>query len=130
MILPVVIGLVGLFATNSASAQKEGEFHLDKNYNISSNGTLHLDSEDAEVRITGSSRSDVHVKIDRVQTVRGFSSGRTEFNVEVENRGGDLYITERERGGVRVQMGSIRTDYTIDIELPESVSIRVQRRRR
>lgn len=125
MITSVGIGLVCLVAVPNANAQRDGEFHLDKNYEISASGTLHLNSEDAEVRITGSSRSDVHVKIDRIQTVKGFTSGRTEFDVRVENRGGDLYVTERERGGVRVQMGSIRTDYTIDIELPESVSIRV-----
>jgi len=124
-IIYAVTGLLCLFLANDAIAQKEGEFHLDKNYEISAIGTFHLNSEDAEVRITGSSRSDVHVKIDRIQTIKGFTSARSEFDVRVESRGGDLYITERERSGVRVQVGTIRTDYTIDIELPASVSIRI-----
>ncbi|KYG84833.1 hypothetical protein AWW67_01950 [Roseivirga seohaensis] len=126
MIISVGIGLVCLVTAPKANAQRDGEFHLDKTYSIGASGTLYLNSEDAEVRITGSSRADAHLKIDRTQEVRGFSSGRSEFNVIVENRGDDLHITERERSGVRIQMGSIRTDYRIDIELPESVSIRVK----
>tara|TARA_R110001592_G_scaffold111491_3_gene308695 strand:- start:1748 stop:2623 length:876 start_codon:yes stop_codon:yes gene_type:complete len=126
MITSVGIGLVCLIAAPNANAQKDGEFHLDKTYSIGASGTIYLNSEDAEVRITGSSRSDAHIKIDRTQQIKGFTSGRTEFNVIVENRGDDLHVTERERSGVRIQMGSIRTDYRIDIELPESASIRVK----
>ncbi|KYG76664.1 DUF4097 family beta strand repeat-containing protein [Roseivirga echinicomitans] len=126
MITSVGIGLVCLIAAPNANAQKDGEFHLDNTYSIGASGTLYLNSEDAEVRITGSSRSDAHIKIDRTQQIKGFTSGRAEFNVIVENRGDDLHVTERERSGVRIQMGSIRTDYRIDIELPESASIRVK----
>lgn len=126
MITTVGIGLVFLIATPNANAQRDGEFHLDKTYSIGASGTLYLNSEDAEVRITGSNRSDAHVKIDRTQQIKGFSSGRSEFNILVENRGDDLHIIERERSGVRIQMGSIRTDYRIEIELPESVSLRVK----
>ncbi|MGW8122341.1 DUF4097 family beta strand repeat-containing protein [Roseivirga echinicomitans] len=126
MITSVGIGLVCLIAATNVNAQRDGKFHLDKTYSIGATGTLYLNSEDAEVRITGTKRTDAHVKIDRSQQVRGFASGRKEFNVMVENRGDDLHITERERGGVRIQVGSIRTEYRIDIELPESVSLRVK----
>ncbi|WP_339698371.1 DUF4097 family beta strand repeat-containing protein [uncultured Roseivirga sp.] len=126
MITSVGIGLVCLIAAPNTNAQSNGEFHLDKTYSIGASGTLYLNSEDAEVRISGSNRADVHVKIDRTQQIKGFSSGRSEFNVLVENRGDDLHIIERERSGVRIQMGSIRTDYRIDIELPESASLRVK----
>lgn len=122
----VAMGLVGLLATFTVNAQKNGEYHLDQAYTIAPNGTLYLDSEDANVNITGSSRTDVHVKIDRVVETRGFSSGRSEFTFEIEERGGNLYLTERRRGGVSIQMGYSRTDYTIDIELPRSASLKIK----
>lgn len=117
--------IAGLLGFSPMVAQESGEFHLDQNYNIDATGTLHLRSEDADVRITGSSRTDAHVKIDRNETVRGVSSRRADFKVDVENRGGDLYITERETRGVHFQMGYSRTEYRIEIELPESASLRI-----
>ncbi|MFT6828358.1 MAG: hypothetical protein ACI9Z3_000797 [Roseivirga sp.] len=122
----VVMSLVGLLATTALNAQKNGEYHLDQSYTIAANGTLYLDSEDANVNITGSSRTDAHVKIDRVVETRGFSSGRNEFRFDVEDRAGNLYLTERRRGGVTLQVGYSRTDYTIDIELPRGVSLKIQ----
>ncbi|PIQ47077.1 MAG: hypothetical protein COW03_17305 [Cytophagales bacterium CG12_big_fil_rev_8_21_14_0_65_40_12] len=122
----LAMGLVGLLATFAVNAQKDGEYHLDQTYTIATNGTLYLDSEDANVNITGSSRTDAHVKIDRVVETRGFSSGRNEFRFDVEDRAGNLYLTERRRGGVTVQVGYSRTDYTINIELPRSVSLKVK----
>ncbi len=116
------------FAQNNRDRDRdrEGDYHLDEVYTMDAKGTLHLSSEDADVRIIGSNRSDVHVKIDRYEEVRGFSSRRRDFEVEVDNRGGDLYITEREGRGVRVTMGSYRVDYTILIEMPESGSLRIK----
>lgn len=121
-----LIGLVGLFFTSNLKAQKNGEFHLDQSYTIEENGTFYLDSDDAKVTITGTDRKDAHVKIDRVIESRGFSSGRGEFLVDVESRNGSLYVKERTRGGVTVQVGYSRTDYTIDIELPRGVSIKIK----
>ena len=121
-----VMSLVGLLATFAVNAQKNGEYHLDQSYTIAANGTLYLDSEDANVNITGSSRTDAHVKIDRVVETRGFSSGRNEFRFDVEDRAGNLYLTERSRGGVTMQVGYSRTDYTIDIELPRGVSLKIK----
>ena len=119
-----------MMVTTGAMAQNnrddDGDFHLDEVYKIDAKGTLHLNSEDADVRIIGSSRSDVHVKIDRTEEVRGFSSRRRAFGMDIENKGGDLYLSERERSGIRVMMGSYRVDYEISIELPESASLRIK----
>lgn len=119
--------LVGLFTTSLALAQDEDDrgFHLDEVYEMNATGTLHLSSSDADVRIIGSNRSDVHVKIDRIEERRGISSRRS-FDVEVENRGGDLYINERRGRGASVTIGYSRIDYTIFIELPEGASLRVR----
>lgn len=125
--------LAVFFITNLSFAQRDrdedkgDEFHLDKVYEMSATGTLNLNTEDADVRIVGSNRSDVHVKIDRVVTTRGVSSRSRSFDVDVENRNGDLFIREskgRSRGFIGV--GYFRTDYDILIELPEGASLRVR----
>ena len=115
-----------LLATNNLQAQKEGEFHLDQVYALGANGTVHLVSSDADVRITGTDRSDVHVKIDRFEQVNGIRSGRRRFSVEVEEKGGDLFIEERRSGSVSFSMGSFRTEYEIVIEMPSNGSLRVR----
>lgn len=116
--------------TTTALAQRDREngrdFHLDKTYDMNATGTLHLTSADADVRITGSNRTDVHVKIDRTEEVRGISSRSRGFDVEIDNRGGDLYITERRGRGSRISVGYSRIDYDIEIELPEGASLRVK----
>lgn len=125
--------LAAFFITNLSFAQRDrdedkgDEFHLDKVYEMSANGTVNLNTEDADVRIIGSNRTDIHVKIDRVVTSRGVSSRSRDFNVDVENRNGDIFIREnkgRSRGFIGV--GYFRTDYDILIELPEGASLKVR----
>lgn len=108
------------------SAQKESNYHLDEVYKLASDGTVHLKSADANIKITGSDRTDVHLVIDRSERIRGISSGRGKFDVEVEERRGDLYITERESRGVRFQIGSQRVEYEIEIEMPSDGSLRIK----
>lgn len=106
---------------------QEGEFHLDKNYKISKNGTIDLTSSDAKVFITGSTRADAHVKIDRKVVSKGwYTSSEGFFTVDVDADNGDLKIRERQRG---VQAGIIsyyKEDYKIEIETPEGVSLTVR----
>lgn len=125
--------LAGLFISHLSFARqdREGdrgeEFHLDKVYQMNSSGTLNLNTEDADVRIIGSNRTDVHVKVDRVVVSRGMSSRSRDFEVEVEERNGDIIIREnkgRSRGFIGV--GYFRTDYDILIELPQGASIKVR----
>lgn len=106
-------------------AQEEGEFHLDETYSLGANGVIHLYSEDADVRITGSDRSDVHVKIDRVEYVNGIQSGRRNFTVNVEETNGDLFIKERRSGNVRISIGTFRTEYKITIEMPRNGGLKI-----
>ncbi len=109
----------------NVSAQDKN-FSLDEVYSLSADGTVHLRSSDANVKITGSDRSDVHLVIERTETTRGVRSSRSRFDVEVEERQGDLYITERERRGVTFQIGSWRVDYEIEIEMPRTGSLRIK----
>ncbi|KYG77210.1 MULTISPECIES: DUF4097 family beta strand repeat-containing protein [Roseivirga] len=111
---------------SQVQGQEEGEFHLDDAYALSANGIIHLNSEDADVRITGSDRSDVHVKIDRIEYVNGIRSGSRNFTVNVEEVNGDLVIKERRSGSVRFSIGSFRTEYSITIEMPRSGGLKIE----
>lgn len=106
-------------------AQEEGEFHLDETYALGTNGIIHLSSEDADVRITGSDRADVHVKIDRIETVNGIRSGNRTFAVNVEEVNGDLVIKERKSGNIRFSIGTFRTEYKITIEMPRNGGLKI-----
>ena len=113
-------------AVSQVSAQEDSEFNLDRVYKLSSDGTVHLNTSDAAIKITGSNRSDVHVVIDRTETMRGIRSGRSSFDVEIEERSGDLYVTERASRRGSFQIGSSRLDYEIDIEMPMTGSLRIK----
>lgn len=116
-LLTVLVGTV--------SAQDK-TFNLDEVYSLSSNGTIHLKSEDANVKITGSDRTDVHVVIDRKESTRGVRSNRSRFDINIDERQGDLYITESARRGVTFQIGSWSVDYEIEIEMPKTGSLRIK----
>ena len=112
----------------SANAQREStsDYHLGEEYSLNSDGTIHLSSSDAQVSIKGTNRSNVHLKIDKTESVRGMSSKRRDFEVNVEERSGDLYIAEREGRGVTFMVGSYSVDYEIEIEMPMTGSLRIK----
>lgn len=105
-------------------AQSTDSFDLDQEYNIDPNGTISLNSDDAEVTITGSDREDVRVFVRYRMEVEGFSFGENEeFEMIVEERGSELRIYEKERDFGRVSFGSVREDYEIRIEAPRNVNL-------
>ncbi len=116
--------MLTLFVSDLSAQDKN--FNLDEVYDIASNGTIHLKSNDANVKITGSDRADVHLVIDRTETTRGVRSNRSRFDIKVEEREGDLYITESASRGVTFQIGSFRVDYEIEIEMPNTGSLRIK----
>jgi hypothetical protein len=102
---------------------QNGDFHLDEKYKMSSSGTIDLTSSDAKVFITGSTRSDAHVKIDRKVVTKGVYNSSGEFRVDVDAEGGDLKIRERQSGTMVGIIGYYREDYRIEISAPEGVSL-------
>jgi hypothetical protein len=109
-----------------AQSTKVGNFNLDKVYKISPSGLLNLTCSDAKVYITGSSRTDVHVKIDRVVETKGFVFGENEFAVDIDETNGNLTIKERAGSTSVGVVGYIHEKYTINIEAPEGISLRVR----
>lgn len=113
------------FLPLSVFAQDE-DFFLDQEYSIAADGTIELSCSDAEVRITGSDRETAHVVISREVTTKGIVKGEREFDVQVSESNGDLIIEEQQSGNVSVSFGYFNEDYTIDIEAPVGVSLRVR----
>ncbi|MEM9858177.1 MAG: DUF4097 family beta strand repeat-containing protein [Bacteroidota bacterium] len=112
---------------SSYAVAQDREFKLNENYSISSDGVIELSSSDAKVNIKGTDRTDVLVDIYRKVSVKGLSLGEREFQVEVYEDDGNLIIKERTRGSVSVSMVAYRREvYTIDIEAPKGVSLRIE----
>jgi len=113
-------------AFSAISQNKEGNFHLDQEYKINPTGTIKLNSSDGKFYVTGSNRSTVRVKIDREVIAKGLTFGHEEFSVDVTENNGDLEIRERSNH-VSVGMIGYRSEkYTIHIEAPEGISLRVK----
>lgn len=113
------------FSLTLATAQ-EGDFHLDKVYKISKNGTIDLGSSDAKVFITGSLRPDAHVKINRTVVTKGIYSTREEFRVDVDAENGDLRIREHQNNFTSGFITYHKEEYKIEIEAPEGVSLTIR----
>jgi Putative adhesin len=116
-------GIVLSGFTLSAQTDKEGDFHLEKEYKMESSGTIYLDASDAKVFITGTKRATAHVKIDREVTSKGIIFGEREFEVDVTEQNGNLSIKEQSRGNTVGMVGYYNEKYTINIEAPEGVSL-------
>ncbi|NGP88684.1 DUF4097 family beta strand repeat-containing protein [Fodinibius halophilus] len=115
-----------LIMANAVYAQ-DGVFNLDREYQVNSGGTVHLSSDDAEVTIEGSDRSSVHLVVYRNIDVDGWKLGsRGEFDIEVEERGGDLYIQEKNSEEFRLLFGSVEEEYRITLEVPSDISLDLQ----
>jgi hypothetical protein len=114
-----------LFCVIAGTAQstKTGDFHLDKEYNMESAGTIYLNASDAKVFITGIKRATAHVKIDREVTSKGVVFGEREFTVNVTEQSGNLSIKEQSRSSSVGLIGSYYETYTIHIEAPEGASL-------
>ena len=104
---------------------QDDEFSLDQEYTVAPDGTIELTCDDAEVRIVGSDRTTAHVVIHRKLTTKGIVKNDQTFDVLVSEQGGNLIIEEKQQGGISV-IGYVDEEYTIDIEAPEGVSLRVR----
>ncbi len=106
----------------------QDQYNLNETYEIEQNGTIHLSSDDAEVTIEGSDRSDVHLVVYRDVDVDGINVGSTGiFRIDVEQRDGDLYIREDDRDEQRhVIIGTVEEEYRITLEVPRHVSLDLQ----
>lgn len=121
----LVFTIVTLLVFSESFAQ-EGEFHLNKEYKIASDGLVDLNTSDGKVFITGSARSTAKVKIDRKITTKGWTWGQDNFRVDVSEENGNLTIEEKSGGAHIAVVGYYSEEYKIEIEVPEGVSLKVR----
>jgi hypothetical protein len=108
-----------------AQTTRIGDFHLDQEYKVEEKGLISLRCSDAKVFITGSKRTTAHVKIDREVESKGFVMGDDQFNVEVDERDGNLGIEEKSSSNISI-VGSYYEKFTVNIEVPENMSLRIR----
>ena len=115
------------FYAARARASKGYEYKLNKIYPIDDDGTLYLKTNDADIKIVGSNRSDVHLKVYRSINIKGiFAPDEENFRIDVEDMGGDLMVREVKRsysGGLTIQSDKV---YKITIEVPNSISLKLR----
>ncbi len=112
----------------SIAETKNFDYDLDETYSIKQDGLLSLKSDDAEVVITGSDRKDVHLVVWKRLSISGtFEILQMEsFAIEVEETDGNLFIRENS-GGISISGSiSMREDYTITIDAPSGISLRLR----
>lgn len=124
--MKIILTVAALLLSITLWAQKEGEYHLDKEFDLNPTGSIDLSSSDAKVTITGSSRKNVHLKIDRTVVTKGLFFGSDEFAIEIDNSNGNLKIRERSGSSSHGIVGYYNEDYEIKIEAPEGASISVK----
>jgi hypothetical protein len=119
-------GFLLSFAVLSTSLfAQHGNFKIDQEYSMSKTGTIDLRSSDADVFITGSSRSTAHVKIERTVETKGIVWGDDNFSAEVKEENGNLVIRDHQQG-VRIGViGYQHEVYKIQIEAPEGVTLKI-----
>jgi hypothetical protein len=120
MIIPIL-----LWALVMPAAAQNNEYVLDENYDLSSDGTVFLDSDDAEVTITGSDRNDVRLSVYHRIDVDGIEWSGGDFKMNITQRDGDIYIEEAERNN-SFRIGNIEREYRIAIQIPSRVSIDIK----
>lgn len=123
LVKPVVLTVLCLFLRMSVQAQ-DSEYHLDETYQVDPGGTLYLQSDDAEVTIEASDRSDVHAVVYHSVDVDGWELKKgEEFKMEVETRNGNLHLREADRDEGRLLLGNVQTEYRITLEVPKSLAL-------
>ncbi|MBU0519249.1 DUF4097 domain-containing protein, partial [bacterium] len=127
----VLITLVMLVPASDCQAKKKKDiFNLDETYSLDKDGTIFLTTEDADVKIVGSDRDDVHLVVRYEAYWSGvfLSSKYQEFEMDVTSENGDLHI--REFGADHTITAGIvnHSDelYTIDLEVPMGASLRIR----
>ncbi|MBX2941121.1 MAG: DUF4097 family beta strand repeat protein [Cyclobacteriaceae bacterium] len=121
--MKILLTIIGFLISITLWAQKEGDYHLDKEFDLIANGTIELSSSDAKVTIVGTSRKNVHLKIDRTIVTKGFFFGSDDFAIEIDNSNGNLKIEEKANSSSHGIVGYYDEDYEIRIEAPEVASL-------
>ena len=104
--------------------QAQYEYSYEETHTIAQDGLLTLDTEDAQVSITGTSRSDAYVRI--YKKVTGKQKTNQEFDIDYLEEGGNLTIKEKRRKNTYKMGWNTKTIYEVELGLPTGVSIDIK----
>lgn len=122
----LVFVLILAFASTVAAGKNDKIYELDEVYKIGANGTLYLETDDADINITGTSRKDVHLVVKHRWDVSGMVvRQRLDFEMEVEEDGENLRIRDLAESNISMVFGSIHEFYEVILEVPETISMRI-----
>lgn len=123
--MKISLSIIGICLCITLS-HAQGEFKLNEDYSIAKGGTLFLNTEDADVTITGTDRDDVGVSVHRVVTGKHYANRK--FDFKVEEKDGNLHVKEmmeKKKMNISVYVNSNVT-YTVDIEVPKGVNLDIR----
>ncbi|MBD3166436.1 DUF4097 family beta strand repeat protein [bacterium] len=125
--LILVLGF--LLSVAGAACADDETYTLNEVYPIKAEGTLVLYTNDAEIVIKGTDRSDLKLDVyHRISTSGLFvKSKSTPFEMIVTRENGDLFL--REEGGDHSFVGfigSMSEDYIIEIEAPKGINLKLR----
>jgi|GEM_PF-1630108 len=106
--------------SNAQETYKYNDSHA-----IGDGQTLHLSSNDANVNIKGTNQNKASIEIYREAT--GNMAKKEDFRFDIEEKNGDLFVTERRKQANVNFMGYLNIkQYTIDILLPHNVKLELE----
>lgn len=118
----LILLLVLLLALPSLNAQKK--YDHKSSYPIKTNGTIFLNTQDADITITAANIAVVEVEVHR--HVDG-EIAKEAFEIEYKTEDGNFYLTEMHRKGVRISWsGSSVRNYTIDLRVPLDAALNIR----
>ncbi len=115
-----LITITVLAFTIHLSAQNT--YELNEDYSIDKNGLITLNTNDANISISGSERENVHIEVFRKVETVGTGSDE-EFEIKIEERNGNLFIRELRKSELNYWIGYRNIDYRIKLEVPSTVKM-------
>lgn len=123
MTMKSILYMCGILISSLLATQQV--YNYEGNHKIEEGKTLHLNSNDAEVTIKGTDRKDVFIEIHREAT--GNASNSEEFTFDIEEREGDLYISEKRVKDLNKMLSYLNIkNYTIDLFVPKNVNLKIE----
>ena len=131
LLMAVSIALLSACAIGSSSAGRPGksstpfDYTYDETHAFPISQKIRVTSEDAEVIVTGSDRTDVRVQVHYALSADAKVLQRFDYKVNVHSDGGELRVDELRSTGSRNFVYDQRA-HRITIEVPRSADVTIQ----
>ena len=129
---PRIVGALAtlalILAAASPAAARPIDEHFEHSFTVEDGVTLHLDQTDGDVTIETWDRDEIAVEVVFQMEVKRFGFGEDpEFNVEFDQRGDHVYVTEFRKGGFSIGIqSSDRHAYRYTLMVPSYADIDIE----